>query len=146
MRLHFTVPGRPQVLHRHRTGKHGSYTTPEVKRAKEMIAAMARQAIRATGFKALSGPVSLRCVFVFAEPKSRTRAQRMAAGSHICTSQRCGDGDNLFKLVSDALNGVAYADDRQVAEAAFSKLWGRECKTIVTVEALVPIMESETAE
>lgn len=145
MRLHFTVPGKPQVLHRHRTGKHSAYNTPEVKAAKAMVAAMAAQAMRQDRLRAVAVPVRMRCVFVFHWPKSRTKAQRQAVGAHLCTSQHCGDGDNLFKLVSDALKGIVYADDRQVVEASFVKQWGMESKTVVTVETLVPVPEGDEA-
>lgn len=34
------------------------------------------------------------------------------------------DGDNLFKLLTDALNKVAYRDDRQIAEGEFKRIYG----------------------
>lgn len=37
---------------------------------------------------------------------------------------RSADGDNLMKLVSDALNGVLYRDDKQVCEGEFRRFYG----------------------
>lgn len=37
---------------------------------------------------------------------------------------RSADGDNLMKLVSDALSGVLYRDDKQVCEGEFRRVYG----------------------
>ena len=49
------------------------------------------------------------------------------------------DVDNLAKLVMDALNGIAYRDDSQVAELRTLKIYGEQDElpgTIVTLELL----------
>ena len=46
---------------------------------------------------------------------------------------RTGDLDNLFKAISDALNGVAYDDDSQIIEATIRKFYAEEAKAEITI-------------
>ena len=78
-----------------------------------------KQAIREafTGEK-LTGPIGCNLLFHFARPKSHTRKQR-ECGWHTGKA----DVDNLAKLVFDALNGIAYDDDKQIAYIQAHKRW-----------------------
>lgn len=46
------------------------------------------------------------------------------------------DADNLTKLVGDALNGIAYLDDSQIAETFARNVWGPTAQTVVIVAPL----------
>ena len=46
------------------------------------------------------------------------------------------DIDNIAKIVCDALNGVAYKDDNQIALMLVAKLYGEEDKLIVEIDEL----------
>ena len=70
-----------------------------------------------TGEK-LQGPICCDLLFRFARPKSHTKKQR-ECGWHTAK----GDIDNLQKLVFDALNGIAYDDDKQIAFVLATKQW-----------------------
>ena len=48
-----------------------------------------------------------------------------------------GDVDNLFKAISDALNGLAYEDDSQIVSAKIRKFYAREACAEVTIKELV---------
>jgi Holliday junction resolvase RusA-like endonuclease len=56
--------------------------------------------------------------FYFERPKSHTKKQRQ---SDWHTGK--ADIDNLQKLVFDALNGIAYDDDKQIAFVTACKRW-----------------------
>jgi crossover junction endodeoxyribonuclease RusA len=89
----FTVPGVPVPKARPRIGNGRAYTPKRTKAHELAVWAYARQA----GVKPITGPVTVWCEF------------------HLPTPERA-DADNLAKAVLDALNGTAYADDRQVME------------------------------
>lgn len=78
-----------------------------------------KQAIREafTGEK-LQGPIACNLAFFFERPKSHAKKQRKC---HWHTGK--ADIDNLQKLVFDALNGIAYDDDKQIASAYSVKQW-----------------------
>lgn len=82
------------------------------------------------------GPVRVSIVAIFARPKSATK-KRGPNRRYPCTKKP--DWDNIAKSICDALNGVAYRDDAQVAEGRVER-WiaaadERE-RTIITVEAI----------
>ena len=67
------------------------------------------------------GPVWLTVEATFAYPKAFSRKQR--EDTHWRTSKP--DLDNIVKLV-DALNGIAWADDAQVARLDCKKVYGEK--------------------
>jgi Holliday junction resolvase RusA-like endonuclease len=64
-----------------------------------------------------AGPVDFRVIAYFPIPKSGKKIQPGTPCLHA------PDWDNLGKLVSDALNGLAYRDDRQVFHADVTKYY-----------------------
>lgn len=92
--VRFVVPGRPRPKERPRVIRRGGRTityTPGTTREYEAAVAWAA---RAAGVRPATGPVAVEVVFY--------------------VSGRSPDPDNLAKAVLDGLNGIAYADDRQV--------------------------------
>lgn len=96
--LHVTVPGDPLSKQRPRLSrKTGAIFTPgETRKREAEIGQVAKQAMSELSLDPM-GLFSLRC------------------GFYLATNQR-RDVDNMLKLVSDALTGVIWADDSQVAE------------------------------
>ncbi len=135
----FQVPGKPQGKARARTVynphlKHSVSYTPENDLLYEnLIKAMYMQA--AGGIRFEKGtPVTLRIVARFEPPKSasKKRQQQMLAGE--IPPLKKPDIDNIVKVVADALNSVAYHDDKQIlfviAKKAYSAVEGLD----ITVE------------
>jgi Holliday junction resolvase RusA-like endonuclease len=47
------------------------------------------------------------------------------------------DGDNLFKAIADAGNGILWEDDSQICDGRFLKLYSKEPSCIVvSIESL----------
>jgi Holliday junction resolvase RusA-like endonuclease len=69
----------------------------------------------------LEGPLMVTIEAFCAIPKSFTKAQRAGAISQALRPTGKPDVDNLAKLVLDALNGVFFADDKQVTMLIVSK-------------------------
>jgi len=87
-----------------------------------------------------AGPLTIRCLFVFARPKSHYGTGRNAlilkdkAPEHHL---KIPDVDNLIKFVCDCLNNTAYADDCQLVFKVGFKRWadlGEEQRTEFTLE------------
>jgi Holliday junction resolvase RusA-like endonuclease len=119
-----------------RAGRRGacSYTPPQTARAKKAIADAFRAAYPKT--KPHEGPVGLAVTSVFQAPVSWPRWKRAlaVAGLWPCTNQK--DVDNLAKCVMDALNAVAYVDDRQIVMLATDKQYGDAPRVMVTLRLL----------
>lgn len=69
----------------------------------------------------LQGPVGCQLLFRFTRPKSHTKKQRQC-GWHTGKA----DIDNCVKAILDALNKIAYDDDKQVAYLQTYKRWTEE--------------------
>lgn len=99
----FEVPGRPVPKKRARTvsGAEGvrSYTPAETVEYERRIGWAFREAYRG---EPLEGPIGL-AIVVYEDPRR---------------PQQRGDLDNYVKTVSDALNGIAWADDVQIESLA----------------------------
>ena len=92
--LTFVVPGPPRGKERPRKGKYGNFYTPPKTHAAELAVAMAC-------LKAAGGKLSLQAIHV-------------KVHCHFAT-HRHPDCDNILKLTLDALEGLAYANDRHVS-------------------------------
>jgi Holliday junction resolvase RusA-like endonuclease len=113
--VRFTLEGEPQSKQRARRGKGRHVFTPEstVKREALVLAAFQNQVGKVE--VDADHAFQLRLVFYRYERTKR-------------------DTDNLIKLVQDALNGHAYADDSQVEIGTWTTIWvdtRAEAKTVV---------------
>lgn len=86
-----------------------------------------------------AAPIVLVCRFYFARPATHwnSKGQLSAAGlrNPYHTSARDGDLSNLIKAIEDALNGLAWVDDRQVIGYAGSrKAWTQHPQEPARVE------------
>lgn len=77
--------------------------------------------------KPLSGPVDLTVLFVFERPKSNKDDN-----FHVGVP----DIDNLLKFICDAANGILWEDDRQIARAHTTKIYGDTARTIITIREI----------
>jgi len=97
MKMTFIVEGDPIGKERARKGRGGHWYTPDKTREYEQRIKMAY--LKATGFKRMSPPaISVRVHCFFA-------------------SKQHSDPDNVQKLVLDALQKLAYMNDRHVASS-----------------------------
>ena len=127
----FFVPGTPRGKGRPRfSRKSGRAYTPAETAAYESTVAYAGHAAMGTQ-TLLEGPVGVKMTAVFGIPASWSLKRKAAAIHH--TSKP--DADNIAKCC-DALNGIIWKDDAQVARISVSKVYGETPGLHVFVEAL----------
>jgi Holliday junction resolvase RusA-like endonuclease len=130
--LTFTVVGTPTPKARPRRSKHGGvYTPASTTQAEERVKKAWRDA---GGYTLGDGPLSATVDAYFARPPSHylKAGNLSAAGKRALVPGRC-DADNVAKLCLDALNGLAFTDDRQVVALHAYKWWTlpRESERVV---------------
>lgn len=137
MRVVFYVPGRPVPKARPRVTKKGYAYTPRKTMAFEQSVVLAYRKSKAGGKQFPEGvPLLMELTFTFSPPKSWSKARREdVIRRGMCPTCR-PDLDNLMKGVADALNGVAYKDDGQIAGAVIRKQYGRKDSTRVIIETM----------
>lgn len=100
-----TMQSKRRVKANHKTG---TVYNPKENTEAEKVIADAWTAVNGDGFKTYEGAVELRVWF---KREVAKREPKRKVGSYQLQKP---DVDNVAKLVMDALNGVAYADDVQV--------------------------------
>lgn len=119
----FTVPIKPIGKARPRFTRFGPTFTPKkTARAEKTISQYAGLYCH----RPMTGALRLTITAVFAVPKSWTKADRLSALSGTKPHTSKPDSDNIAKLVMDALNGIAWADDKQVVSLTVAKRYGQE--------------------
>jgi len=128
----FSVPGDPVPQPRVRVSTVGGFGRAYV--PKSHAVHPYRQAValaaKAAGCEPHSESVNVVIDLVFGRPKSHLRKSGLREGAP--TLPRC-DLDNCAKAVLDALNGVAWVDDTQVARLVVEKSYGVEGRTTVRI-------------
>lgn len=127
--ISFTLPGI--AVPWARAGRKGgfSYTPGKQRTAMAEVKLFAQRAMAGTGL--LAGPVSVRLIATYAWPLSATKKRRESASGHWKATRP--DLSNLVKLIEDALIGVAYTDDGQIASLNAYKVYGDEASLEVTL-------------
>ena len=91
------------------------------------------------GWEPFAGPVAVTYRFCFSRPKSHfgtgRNADELKASAPHWHAQR-PDLVNLMKCLEDALTGIVWKDDSQVAEIDAAKFWAQRDAVEVTVEKL----------
>jgi len=116
MEIRFSVPGTIRGKQRARSGNGHHYTPAQTVNYQETVRAYYAQAAKGKSF----GKQKVRALIHarFALPKSRRLTDHPG---QFC--DKAPDGDNIAKIILDALNGVAYDDDRRVPDQRVIKVW-----------------------
>ena len=92
-----------------------------------------RRAYKGARGPMFQGPVEVEIYAFHAVPKSWNKAARTIALANQAAPMRKPDADNIAKIVLDALNGLAWRDDTQVAKLTIAKLYSGEPRCEVFV-------------
>ena len=129
----FIVYGRPTPKGRPRMTRNGHAYTPDATRKAE-------SEIRAAFLDAFGmdkvpqdTPVRIVCRFYMPIPQNTSKKMRERMLRDEVKPMKKPDLDNLLKLVLDALNGYAYADDKQVVAVSGWKYYADEGYTNIRI-------------
>lgn len=135
--LEFTVPGKPFGKQRPRFSRQGHAYTPDKTVTYENLVKTCFQIFYPEHVPSEEG-IRMDIRSVYPIPESWSKKKKLMALSHQIHPSK-PDWDNCGKIVSDALNHVAYHDDSQVYECHVLKEYGEKPGLIVRLE----IMENE---
>ena len=129
----FVILGEPKAKARPRHTKSGITYTPKETVEYENLVKTSYQYQCKEYFKG-SLKVIINCFFKIPESASAKKRQLMIEGKILPAKKP--DADNLAKSVCDALNGIAYDDDKQVIDLRVYKRYGEQPKTVVTIREI----------
>lgn len=111
---------RPRVFTNKHTGRSQAITPKETLNYENLV----RWTYSNTpNSQILEGALRMDVIAYYSIPKStsKKKRQQMIDGEILHTKR--GDIDNVIKLIADALNGIAYKDDGQIAEVYAKKMY-----------------------
>ena len=133
----FIIEGTPHGKGRPRFTKGGhTYTDRKTSDYEQRVKEAYVTQVKASERKIISvSPVHMFITAVFSVPRSDSKAVKDAklAGTIFPTIK--SDCDNIAKIVCDALNGLAYADDKQIVECSVQKRYGDLQRVEVTIDS-----------
>ncbi|KAA1013223.1 RusA family crossover junction endodeoxyribonuclease [Paraburkholderia panacisoli] len=122
----FTVPGVPVGKGRPRFARRGNFVstyTPAKTASYENLVKMA--AVEAMdGAAPMKRPLSMLLTIHMPIPESWSKKRKDLAVRGLIGATVKPDWDNVGKLVADAMNGIAYVDDKQIVSATVAKQYG----------------------
>jgi len=131
----FTVDGDPVPKGRPRFARRGqfvqTYTDAKTIDYETQIAMRARHAIGST--KPLEGALSVFLYLRYTVPASYSKKRKEACLRGVEYPKRI-DIDNVYKSVTDAMNGIVYVDDSQIVEAHIKKVYAEESGANIMVQ------------
>lgn len=133
----FTVMGEPRGKQRAKTYRHGNFTktvTPEQTVVYEnLIALEYRRQCMDFRFED-KAMLAIMIEAHFSIPKSVSKKNRALMIERVLRPVKKPDGDNIIKVVCDALNGLAYHDDAQIVDMVVRKYYAESPKLVISVK------------
>lgn len=131
----FTVDGDPVPKGRPRFARRGqfvqTYTDAKTISYETHVAMKARQAIGSS--EPLKGALSVFLYLRYAVPSSYSKKRKEDCLKGLEFPKRI-DLDNVYKSITDAMNGIVYLDDSQIVEAHIKKTYHEESGANIMVQ------------
>lgn len=140
MELTLTIPGEPCAQGRPRFSTHGGFVKaydPEKSRNyKAYVKMIAIKSMQEQGWKCTELPLSIEIRAFMSIPSSKSKKFKQAAIVGTERPTKKPDVDNVFKILTDALSGIAYKDDKQIVDAKISKWYADDARVEAMIKAV----------
>ena len=138
--IHLTIPGQPMGKQRARTrsvntkaGKSFvmSYTPKKTLNYETYIKELF--VIKYPNFELMESAININIIAYLTIPMSKSKKQKelMRDGSILPTTRP--DGDNIQKVVFDALQGIVFKNDSQIVQGSFRKIYSDQPRVDVVI-------------
>ena len=132
MKIKFTVKGDPFGKQRPRHNGYTTYTPAETKQHEQLIAWAYKEQCGAFRFPK-DTYIDIRIIAYMKIPKRTSKDRRSKMLSGFIRPTVKPDWDNIGKLVADALNGIAYDDDKCIVDAQVRKFYSDQPRTDIII-------------
>lgn len=144
-KIFFTVVGEPVGKGRPKFVRQGSYVTaytPEKTASYENLVKLEYQR-QTSGNKTAffrfddTASLSLEIKAFFGIPKSASKKRKVLMTEGKIRPTKKPDIDNVFKVIADSLNGIAYKDDAQIISGTVSKFYSEQPRVEVILTEVI---------
>lgn len=141
--VRIVVPGKPMGKQRPKFSTQGKFvkarTPQETVSYENLVKILYRESYDGMFFEQ-DEPLELIVNAYFLPPANISKKKLALMYDNKIRPTKKPDFDNIAKIIGDALNAVAYPDDKQVVEASIHKFYDTEPRVEITVRS---ILESE---
>lgn len=137
--IELIIPGKPMGKQRGRTFIHNKTGKSTTLTPKETVnyETFIKQIFAMSGVHGyFEGALRMKVTAYFEIPKSASKKQKGLMLNGGLRPTKKPDMDNIYKIVADALNTLAYHDDSQIVEAYVEKYYALEPRVEVRIEKL----------
>ena len=145
--MRIIIPGQPQGKARARTfynprlGKHTSVTPSKTVLYENLIKTCYLRDHEGEYYE--DGPLDVTIYACFEVPKSTSKKDRFRILLEELFPTKKPDADNIAKVVCDALNGMAYKDDKQIVNLTVKKRYAGEGQEPHVDVMIMPLLRGE---
>lgn len=119
--IHFIIPGRPVGKGRPRFTRNGHCWTPDKTVAYERDIKLSYWSTYGHRKYEADKALAVEIILYYPRPKNMAKYKRLMAQKGVLRPTVKPDVDNVIKAILDALNGVAFDDDRQIVQIECEK-------------------------
>lgn len=127
----FTVYGEPMGKQRPRFGRGRTYTPKKTVDYEKAVKEAFNEIYEG---QQLSGAIRMHVKAFFSIPKSTSKKNRELMNDGLIRPTKKPDIDNIWKIVADALNELAYHDDAYVVSAKCDKYYSETPRVEIELE------------
>lgn len=134
MKIKLVVPGKAQAKERPRLGKYRTYTPYKTKNYENWIRTLFIQNYPL--MKPLESPLKVSIVLNVDIPTSISKKKQEEMRKGLILPTKKPDVDNVAKSILDALNKIAYRDDKQIISLEIKKQYADITNAEIEIEEL----------
>lgn len=139
--IELTIPGAPFGKQRPKftsRGKFGKAVTPEkTVNYEAFVKLLYNEKYGELSFDA-EEPLKMTIRAYMQIPSSKSNKQKKLMKENILRPTKKPDWDNIGKIIGDALNAIAYPDDKQIVEAHIVKFFDENPRVEIEIENIDP--------
>jgi Holliday junction resolvase RusA-like endonuclease len=132
--IKFTIPGEPKGKGRPKFSRQGNFVKTYTPETTVNYENWVKICFREEGQKMLEGQLRAVIDCYYAIPKSFSKKKREKALKGELRPTKKPDCDNIAKIILDALNGLAYKDDKDIVSCLIEKWYGEEPRVEVYID------------
>lgn len=148
-RTEFIIPGEPMGKQRPKFSTFGgygkAYTPKETVSYQNLVKMCWSEKVGEFMFPDSEMGIGAEITAFYAIPKSTSKKKAQKMKDHLIMATKKPDADNIAKIILDALNGIAFSDDRNVTELKVKKEYTEDGRAFVKV-ALYALEEGDINE
>lgn len=133
------IPGKPLGKQRPKFGKGFTYTPKKTVDYENYVKFIFQQKY---GQPNLTGQIKADIIVYFDVPQSASKTKKTEMLLNMIRPTKKPDCDNIAKIILDSLNGIAYADDKQIISLSVEKYYSDTPKVCLILKE---VTENEDA-